>query len=156
MTINSYKGEEKKEDDTRFNNPTLNYNNNHHDDTMQYYDNTGTARLNDLADDDVLDVVIIGAGWAGMSAGMFYFIAMKTEFRWYRFGYFDSTLTLFFFVDCPQPPLCKRKISATFGSWKPRVTLAVDPTRMLRRIGKDTMWLAISEACGFKMPRATC
>ena len=65
----SDKGEEKKEDDTRFNNPTLNHNNNHNDDTMQHV-NANTARLNGLVEEEVLDAVIIGAGWAGISAGM--------------------------------------------------------------------------------------
>jgi len=68
MTFWKKSGEEKKEDDTRYNNPTLNHNNNHNDSTMQHHDNTDTARLSDLAEDDVLDVVIIGAGWAGISA----------------------------------------------------------------------------------------
>lgn len=58
----SDKEEEKKEDDTRDNNASF-----HNHDIQENNNNTGIQELNE----EVLDVVIIGAGWAGISAGMF-------------------------------------------------------------------------------------
>lgn len=63
------KAEEKKEDDHTF---TIPNNNNDFAENRP----SNTVGLNT---DDVLDVVIIGAGWAGISAGMFLLCSMQAH-----------------------------------------------------------------------------
>jgi len=59
--------EEKKEDDTQHNKSSTITTTENNNDFRQ--ENTDTLGMNNIDNDEVLDVVIIGAGWAGISAG---------------------------------------------------------------------------------------